>query len=267
MILKRIKYSAYDEILDKLDIIELESFFNKDTNPILSIIEESSEKILINEKEVDILIEIDEYYEINDNSKTAGESSVSLAKKLYEDFRVGGQKLATKLMYEKEFWTYMNLTIFFDLIKKKYFGDLHNISEMSDKEKKSLREKIGRLYFNIGGLSKIDRTGLRFLWVLADLTYYNNGYELLQIAWDFIDPFKAIQECVLGNNPYILKAFVRAIQILGCDTRIRNPENRTLVPLHIRNYACNHFVDAYTDIDELGNTLAEQIKIIININK
>ena len=170
-------------------------------------------------------------------------------------------------MYEKEFWTYMNLTIFFVLIKSKYFEDLKDISKMSDKEKKSLKDKIGRLYFNTGGLSKLDRTGLRFLWVLADLTYYNNGYELLQIAWDFIDPFKAIQECVLGNNPYILKAFARAIQILECDPKIRNTENRTLIPLHIRNYACNNFVDAYTNIDELGNILAEQIKIIMKTNK
>lgn len=264
MILKRIKYSAYDELLDKLDTIDLESFFKSDTNPIIPLVDDSSEKVLIDNQEVDLEINIDNYNEINKNAKSAGESSVLIAKQLYNDFVYNGQRIATKLMYEKEFWTYMNLTLFFDLIRDKYFDDLKDISKMSDKEKKLLKEKIGRLYFNTGGLSKLDRTGLRFLWVLADLTYYKDNFDLLQIAWDFIDPFKAIQECVLGNNPYILKGFARAIQILDCDSKIKNTVNRTLVPLHIRNYACNHFVDAYTDIDELGDILAKQIKLIMN---
>lgn len=265
MTLKRIKYSSYDELLDKLDSIELESFFKKDTNSILSLVETSSEKIIVNGSEVDIEINIAEYENINKNAKNSGESSVAIAKKLYEDFVVNGEKVPTKLMYEKEFWAYMNLTIFFDLIKEKYFDDLKDISSMSDSEKKALRDKIARFYFNIGGLSKLDRTGLRFLWVLADLTYYNNGFDLLQVAWDFIDPFKAIQECVLGNNPYILKAFAKAIQILNCDPKIKNHENRKIIPLHIRNYACNHFVDAYTDIEELGKILADQIQLIMKI--
>ncbi len=264
MILKRIKYSSYDELLNKLDTIDLESFFNKDTNTIVALVEDSSEKVLIDDKEVDLNININEYLEINSKAASAGESSIALAKKLYGDFIIDGNRIATKLMYEKEFWSYMNLTIFFDLVKDKYFSDIKDIGKMTDKEKKSLRDKIGRLYFNTGGLSKLDRTGLRFLWVLADLTYYNNGFELLQVAWDFIDPFKAIQECVLGNNPYILKGFAKAIQLLGCDPKIKNVENRTLVPLHIRNYACNHFVDAYTDIDKLGEILSNQIKIIMN---
>ena len=80
MILKRIKYSSYDELLDKLDAIELESFFDKDTNPILALIDDSSEKIIINEQEVNLNIEIEKYIEINTNSKSAGESSIAIAK-------------------------------------------------------------------------------------------------------------------------------------------------------------------------------------------
>ena len=54
MILKRIRYSSYDELLDKLDFIDLESFFDKGTNPIIALVEDSSEKILVNDNEINL---------------------------------------------------------------------------------------------------------------------------------------------------------------------------------------------------------------------
>ena len=259
MILKRIKFEKYDELYQLINEVD----FFTENNQILNKIDDMSENVLIDGKTIDIDIKADDYLSIVRSSKTKGESSIAIAKKLYSDFMYMTDEcqlssLPTSLMYEKEFWTYMNLTIFFDVIKEKYIED----SEDTDK----LKGKIQRCYFNTGGLSKIDRTGLRYLWVIADLTYYNGGFELTQIAWDFIDPFKAIQECVLGNNPYILKAFALAIKKLNCDPMIKkskNPENRKIIPKHIRNYACSIVLDRFSEVEPLADIMAKQILIIM----
>lgn len=260
MILKRVKFEKYDELYQLINEID---FFSQN-NQVLYNLEEMSESVLINGKEIDIEINQQEYLDIVRTAQSKGESSIKIAKKLFSDFKYFDENgvetfMPTSLMYEKEFWTYLNLTVFFDVVREKYIED----SEDTDK----LKGKIQRCYFNTGGISKIDRTGLRYLWVLADLTYFDGGFELTQIAWDFIDPFKAIQECVLGNNPYILKAFALAIKKLNCNPMIKkskNPENRKIIPKHIRNYACSIFLDRFDDIEPLADILANQITIIMD---
>lgn len=252
MILKRVQINKYDELFEMIDV---SNFFKKDKNEILNILEANSEVIKINDKPIEINLNIEEYEQLMELYPKKGDSSVAIAQKLYQDFRLGDVPLPKWLMYEKEMWTYLNLTIFFDLVQKKYID--------FNEKKEQIKGKIERVYFNDGGLSKIDRTGLRWLWVIADLTTYEGNFELTKIAWDFIDPFKAIQECVLGNNDLILKALVIAIKKLNYDSRIRNSINKTRVPKHIRNYACSIMLDSYNDLDVLAEELAQQISIIL----
>ncbi len=256
MILKRIKYEKYDELFSKINPT---NFFKDDS--LKTSLEAYSEDIRINNNLVDINIDIGKYNKIIEESTSKGESSILLAIELYKDFvyKENGieKKLPQYLMYEKEFWTYLNLTVFFEIIKRKYINDPEKVNYSE------LRGKIERLYFNSGGTSRIDRTGLRYLWVLADLTVYNNDFELTRIAWEFIDPFKAIQECVLGTNPIILKAFTLAIKKMNYNPLIRSKDNRKIIPRHIRNYACSIFLDGFDSVEKLSDELIQQINKII----
>ncbi len=253
MILKRIRYDKYDELYKMIDE---KTFFKKDKNEILKIVEESSEEIKINNQSIDISLDPNKYENIVKNSTSSAESSIEIAKSLYEDFVFDGKPVPRSIMYEKEVWTYLNLTVFFDTIQNKYI-DL--------KDKKTLKGKIERNYFNEGPNSKIDRTGLRNLWVLSDLLFYNNNYELLEVAWSFYDPFKAIQECVMGRNPNILKAYALAIKKLDCNPKIKNKVYKTVVPKHIRGYACQNCIDSVEEIETMADKIAEQINLIMTI--
>ncbi|MGN1295423.1 MAG: DUF6339 family protein [Bacilli bacterium] len=249
MILKKLTHEGYDELLSLVDIdfFENQTFFDR--------IESLSENIIIDGNIVEINLDIDEYNEIIKKSESKGESSKLLAKKLHKDFVFQSEKLPRSIMYTKEIWTYLNLIFFKEIIKEKYFDD-----------GKISVDKIRRYYFNDGGISKIDRTGLRYLWVLADLTYDEDmEYQLFDVAWDFIDPFKALQECLLGRNPLILKAFAKAILDLNCNATIKNSINRKVVPKHIRNYACANLLDSYDSFTTLAEKMKEQIEIIINL--
>lgn len=251
--LKRVSYSKYDELMDLIDI---DVFFDKNKNKIYNEIENFSDPVLYNNGPINISINLDEYYDAVKESSKKGESSAKISKLLYRDFTLNGTHLPDSIMYEKEIWTYLNFKVFFDLIKIKF------INEDIDDDK--LIGKIKRYYFNDGGLSKIDRTGLRYLWVLADILETKRSDDLIDIAIEFSDPFKAIQECVLGKNPIVLKAYALAIRKLNCDPRIKKPYFKTLIPKHLRNHACSNFYDGYSDPNQLAELIAEQIKLILN---
>lgn len=249
--LKRISYDRYDELMG---MINIDTFFDKTKNDILKRVEEFSDPVRYNGQPILISIDLDKYVNAINESNSKGEASAKIAKILYEDFTIEDKHLPDSIMYEKEVWTYLNLTAFFELTKMKF------ISEDADEDK--LIGKIKRYYFNDGGLSKLDRTGLRYLWVLADILTTNKSSDLIDIAIEFADPFKAVQECVLGNNPMVLKAYALAIKKLNCDARLKNHYFRKLVPKHIRNHACSNFYDGYSDPNQLADVIAKQIQLI-----
>ena len=120
MILKRLTHDGYDELYSLIDL----NFFEKDT--IFDKVEAVSENILIDGKTVELDIDINLYNDILNSATTIGDASKALAKKIYEDFKFCGKKLPRSIMYSKETWTYLNLTIFKELTKNKYFSNDKN---------------------------------------------------------------------------------------------------------------------------------------------
>ncbi len=247
----RIDYNKYDQLIDYINV---DNFFNRDSE-LSKKVSEYSQPVTIDNQPILIDIDIEQYYIILNNSKSKSESSVSISKLLFKDFTLNGKPLPESIMYEKEVWTYLNLTVFFELTKRKYID-----GELDDEK---LLGKIKRLYFNTGGLSKLDRTGLRNLWVLADALSTNGNNDLIDIAFGFYDPFKAIQECVLGNNKIVLKAYALAFKKLDFDKRLKNAYFRKIIPKHIRNHACTNFYDGYDDANVLSEVIAKQMKLIL----
>ena len=250
IVLKRIRYDVYDKLKDMIDI---ETFLDKKKNSLVNNLDTYCEDVLINNQKVIININPNEYILIIKNSKTMGEASVLIAEKLHRELVFNNRPIPLCYMYEKEIWTYLNLSVFFDVVKEKY---------LYDDKKESIKGKIEKYFFNSD--TKIDRTGLRYLWVLANSTVFENNYELTKIAWDFIDTFKAVQECEVGKNIVVLKALALAIKKLDLDPRIKNKNNRQLIPLHLRNYACPNMLDSYEEVIALADTLSYQMKMIMD---
>ena len=251
--LKRIKYDKYDELISAIDTSR---FLNKENNNLISNVDYYSEYNFIGDSKVIINLDPSEYIDIIRSSKSMGEASIEIAKKLHKELVLSGSPIPRCFLYEKEDWTYLNLTVFFDVVKEKY---------LYDKTNENVKGKILKYYFNND--NKIDRTGLRYLWVLADLTYFDNDYELTKIAWNFTDTFKAVQESEIGKNPSILKALALAIKKLNYDSRIKNYVNRKLIPKHLRNFACPNMLDSYEEIIELSDVFSTQISILLNNEK
>ena len=249
VVLKRIKAEKWDSLLEMVDV---STFFDKRKNEILSIVESYSEEVLLNEEKIVIDINPNEYLNIVRSAPDKGASSIKIAEKLHKDFVKNGKSIPLGIMMEKELWTYLNLTVFFDVVNEKYCYD----------KKDGIKGKIERTYFNYN--APIDRTGLRYLWNLAYSTNLNETYELTAIAWRFIDTFKAVHECLVGRNYNVLKAFALAIKKLDCDPRIKNKNNRKLIPKHMRNFACPNMLETYSEIDELADTISEQMLLIMD---
>lgn len=253
VVLKRIRYDIYDSLKDKIDV---NTFLEKKRNSLVNNLDTYCEDIQIDNQKVILNINPEEYLKIIKTTKNMGEASIMIAEKLHKELIFNDKPLPLCYMYEKEVWTYLNLSVFFEVVKEKYLYDAN---------KDSLKGKIEKYYLNAD--SKIDRTGLRYLWVLANLMVFNNSYELTGIAWKFIDTFKAVQESEIGKNPNILKALALAIKQLNFDPRIKNENNRQLIPLHLRNYACPNMLDSYEEIIQLSKELANQMAVIMDNEK
>ena len=252
--LRKIKYNEYDNLKNKIDIT---NFFDKSKNVILNVLEESSENVIFNNKEIKLNINPYEYLQIIRLNENKAEASAKIGELLHQQLRLDNNVLPNSILYEKEVWTYLNLKVFFDVIEERFFYK---------KDNDNLKHKIEQYYFNCD--SKIDRTGFRYYWVLANTLYYNDAYDLVPIAMKFIDTYRAINESDIGKNSNILKAFVLSIKDLNYNNKIKNEVNRLLIPLHLRNYACAHSLDSYgDDIVSLSQILSEQINIIIEDNE
>lgn len=252
IVLKRIRYDRYDELLDSVDFANF--FANK--NELERKATECSEPIVIDGQNVTIKIDTQKYLDIVKRASTSTEASIQLGIAIREDFVTydddgNPTPLPMNIMFSPEFWTYMNIVFLFDVVKERYIKD--------GTDADTLKGKIIRNYFNKG---KEDRTGLRYCWIIAD-ALYNGTYDLLPVGWSFIDPLKGIAECVLGRNKEVLQAFAKAVLFLGKDARIRNSKYKTVIPKHLRSFACSNFVDSYETVDELALVFADQMLIAL----
>jgi hypothetical protein len=202
----------------------------------------------INGKDYYIDIDINIYKKIAEEPKFTKDANKLISKRLYQDL----MKLNIPKFYffQPEFWTYLNVFIFGDVIKYLYFQKHDKTDEESTedesndfeadekaKEKQKLLNKYLRYFFNAVTLSNISRTGFWFLWLISEKVYDPNNQHFVDIAFDFVDPVKAMIERNQGSNDTVLRAWLEAISKLSeIDQRkLKSSEFRTKVPTHLNN--------------------------------
>lgn len=254
--LKRISYEKYDEVLN--------SYFDKlltNSEQIKQDLEEFCEYVVIEGSTPEIEFDLEEYNKKIEEIKKSGVSNpgalqdIEISKMLVNDFSNSTVPIPDYILYEKEVWSYLNIIVFFDIIKERF-------KDLSTAKGDALYGKIKRLYFCDGG--KVERTGLRWLWILGNITIDKTyGITLLETAKQFIDPVSAIYVCCLGKNDVVFKAFIRAIQLNENRNLIRLPKYKSVVPTHIRNSALMNVYESYDDIEKLAKQISEDVDQIL----
>jgi hypothetical protein len=183
------------------------------------------------------------------NDKYTKLAKVGMA--LHNDFKLATVNIPRNVFYEKEFWAYLSLTHFKDVVKG---------LRASLKEGQISADKIKQFYFNAGTLS---RTGLLFIWVMIDRLNSADNFDISHTAFEFVDPVKAILERTMSKNPMVLRAFVQGIINNGKDAKFKGKAFKSKMPSHISCYASVSVLDAL-EYDELVEVITEQQKAIIS---
>ena len=251
--LKRIAYAKYDDFIEKV----LESTPNIDL-AFFEQLDDMTEDVLVGGKNIILNIDVDELESIinkvsTDNDQNPMQSiDVKFSELLYRQLYLD-EFVPNYLLYEKEVWAYINCFILFDVVKKRYFaeeGDLNN--------KKRIENVM------LCNNSTIDRTGLRWLWALSNSAYDPSyGFRLVDTAYKFIDPVKALFERTLSSNKILFKAFIRSIEILNFDSRIKSGKFRSILLTHIRNLATMKMYESVDSVEELAQIFASDIRDFI----
>lgn len=251
--LKRIAYAKYDDFIEKV----LESTPNIDL-AFFEQLDDMTEDVLVGGKNIILNIDVDELESIinkvyADNDQNPMQSiDVKFSELLYRQLYLD-EFVPNYLLYEKEVWAYINCFILFDVVKKRYFaeeGDLNN------------KKRIVNVM--LCNNSTIDRTGLRWLWALSNSAYDPSyGFRLVDTAYKFIDPVKALFERTLSNNKILFKAFIRSIEILNFDSRIKSGKFRSILLTHIRNLATMKMYESIDSVEELAQIFASDIRDFI----
>lgn len=250
--LKRVKRteSGFEEekkhIIDRYQVDGLFDFNEDDICQYCEdiMVDGASVQVEINDELIDQIVFSDDekYY----NKKYIREAELaSYLAKVFKDF-------PKNMIYDANLWTYLNTCVFFKYIKELYFKDV----------KIYPADRLERYLFNVCSHSKIDRTGMRFLWYFGDKLALDESEERALVAMEYIDPVKAIFERKMSCNDYITKAFVDAIILGGKNKLLKNPKMKIAVPKHIQCYAGVTNLDAF-DYDELVDIFVrEQARIL-----
>lgn len=243
----RIKKDCFDKLREHI-ITEFDATgtlsFNDD------IIEENSEPVLVDGKQIELEIDVDKYLDIARETTFGYTKFAKVGMELHQDFKSDAVALPRNLFYEKELWAHLSMTSFKEVIKELRLKDSGKITE----------NKIKQFYFNAG---EISRTGLLFLWVMVDRLNSENDFDITHTAFEFVDPVKAVLERTMSKNPNILRAFVQGIINNEKDSRFKSDKFRSKVPSHISCYASVSMLDAL-EYNELVEVITEQQKSIIS---
>ena len=244
--LHRIKREKYDDLLQLVV-----NNFNQSGNLIFDAetVQSYSEPIIIEGQNVEVDIDIDKYVEIASESGFGYTKFAKIGMCLHKDFNSEKLNIPRNIFYEKEFWTYISVIYFYDIVKMLRLQSEEKITE----------NKIKQFYFNAG---EISRTGLLFLWCMVDRLGSENDFEITHTAFEFVDPVKAILERTMSKNPDILRAFVQGIINNGKSSSFKSDKYRSKVPSHISCYASISVLDAL-EYNELVEVITEQQKAII----
>lgn len=151
------------------------------------------------------------------------------------------------IMYDADLWTYLNTTVLLKYVKQMYLKG----------NDKNPEDRIERYLFNTSSHSKIDRTGMRFLWLFGSKLELDKDIERANTAMEFIDPVKAIFERKLSCNDYIVRAFVDAITKGGRNNILKNDQMKKVVPKHIQCFAGVTNLDAF-EYEELVDIMQKE---------
>jgi hypothetical protein len=222
-------------------------------------IENLTEKI--NSKDFSFSIDLNEYMEIVSKEKFTKDANKKLSVKLYLDLLSAG--LPNNIFYLNEFWAYINLFVFPKLIKTLYFDKPDESEEPSNKLK--LLEKYRRYYLNNVPISNISRTGLWFLWVLASKVNPTLNPDLIPLAFDFIDPVKAMIERSQGKNSQVLIAWLKAISKLDMKYQklLKSEKFRSIIPTHLNNLSVIFSLESLDD-EMIIQTITNETKEFID---
>lgn len=252
--IKRISYAKYDDFIEKvvalLPNITAETFDKS--------FEDMTEVVTVNGEQFEVDLDVDDIDRTIDDVLSGEYDNpmqtidIRLSKKLFSQLSLEA-KIPEYVLYEKEVWAYLNCFILFSAVKKRHFrndGDFNN------------EDKVKRVLFS--DCSTIDRSGFRWLWALAEASYDNDRlFSLTETAHRFVDPVKALYERALGTNKVLFKAFIRSIQLLDYDPRIRSNKYRSVLLTHIRNLAAMKIYESYDSVEELARVFSEDIKAFI----
>ena len=242
----KIKKELFDELRQ---IIVSDFLVSGEINFSDELVEKYAEPVIVNGKLIDLDLDIDKYIAIASENGFGYTKFAKIGMELHKDLKSEEVELPRNLFYEKEFWAYLSLTCFKELVKMLRLKDDANVTE----------NKIKQFYFNAG---EISRTGLLFLWVMVDRLGSQNDFEITHTAFEFVDPVKAILERTMSKNPAMLRAFVQGIINNNKDSRFKSDKFRSKVPSHISCYASVSVLEAL-EYDELVNVITEQQKAII----
>ena len=251
IVLKRIDTNKEEYISEKDKIVSsyvLNGNFDIDFN----IIDECADVVKHNGEEITIEFDenkLDEFvYDKDGKFQNKYEKEAELSTYLTEIFG----KYPQNIIYDANVWTYLNLGVLNKYVKELYLKEKYENPE----------DRINRYLFNMTSHSKIDRTGMRFLWYFGSKLHFDENKDRAYVAMEYIDPVKAIFERKMACNDVITMAFVDAIIKGGKNNLMKNNVMRKAVPHHIQCYAGVTNLDAF-NYDELVDVmLKEQNRIL-----
>lgn len=240
--LKRLRKSSFDDIMKKyIDTYEKEEKLLVDDE----LIEEHSEEIKVDGKTIVVDLSIEKYEEIVNQDTYKYNIISEIGMLLHKELKgIGGICIPMYYMFEKEFWTYLTLKVFHNIIIKLRLNDEVN------------ENKIKQFVFNVGTTS---RTGLKFIWIMVDKLGSENNEQMTKVAFEFIDPVKAILERDMSKESIVLKAFVQGIMNNGCNKIFKQNIHRNRMPNYISCFAGINMLDAY-DYDQLVEIITKEQK-------
>lgn len=246
-LLRKIKKDKFDDLKNSV----IETF--ESTGMLFfpdELIESSSEPVLLAGRQLEIEIDMDKYLSIINEPPPYYSRQARVGMELYKDFRSTSEKLPRNLFYEKEFWAYMSLTIFKDVVK--------GLRKVLD-ENQPTSNNIMQYYFNTG---KPTRTCLLFVWIMIDQLGGGDDFEMAHTAFEFVDPARQALEYTITKNPAVFSAFIKGIINNGKDSKFKNKKYWVKACAHISCYASVSMLDAL-DYDDLVSVVSEQQAAII----
>jgi hypothetical protein len=248
-------YKISESKFDELSLnITLNQYLSSDFSRFLSLNSGFLEQLPGSNPSIEI--DINEYFEVAKKNMDLKEKNKKIAMYLHRDINRSG--LNRSIFLDKELWAYINMAIFPKVINEMY--QFHLV-----KDKEQLFDRLKRYILNDTSISQISRSGFRFLWQLADTLYYEEKYDLLNVAFDFIDPVQKLLERKMGNNPPIVRAFVQGIINNNYDRRFTNKDLRNKIPTHLSNFAQINIIDRLS-YDDLVKLITKEQKLILGIN-